>query len=98
MGTYRLRVPASRVGYVPEAQGGLPPVPHVLCVLGTRTSLGRSVRTAFPGYHPRWEASVQSVKGKSIKAMFRVSDEVKDLSLGSKVRPCAWLKMAAPAK
>ena len=25
MGTYRLRVPASRVGYVPEAQGGLPP-------------------------------------------------------------------------
>lgn len=45
-----------------------------------------------------WEASVQSVKGKSIKAMFRVSDEVKDLSLGSKVRPCAWLKMAAPAK
>jgi len=56
------------------------------------------VLTAFPGYHPRWEASVQSVKGKSIKAMFRVSDEVKDLSLGSKVRPCAWLKMAAPAK
>ena len=76
----------------------MPLGPHVLCVLGTRTSLGRSVRTAFPGYHPRWEASVQSVKGKSIKAMFRVSDEVKDLSLGSKVRPCAWLKMAAPAK
>ena len=25
MGTYGLRVPASRVGYVPEAQGGLPP-------------------------------------------------------------------------
>ena len=23
MGTYRLRVPASRVGYVPDAQGGL---------------------------------------------------------------------------
>ena len=45
-----------------------------------------------------WEARVQSIKGKSIKAMFRVSDEVKDLSLGAKVRPCAWLKMAAPAK
>ena len=45
-----------------------------------------------------WEARVQSIKGKSIKAMFRVSDEVKDLSLGTKVRPCAWLKMAAPAK
>jgi len=26
--TYRLRVPASRVRYVPEAQGGLPPGPH----------------------------------------------------------------------
>ena len=25
MGTYGLRVPASHVGYVPEAQGGLPP-------------------------------------------------------------------------
>jgi hypothetical protein len=70
----------------------------VLCVLGARNGLARPVRTAFPGYHPRWEASVQSVKGKSIKAMFRVSDEVKDLSLGGKVRPCAWLKMAAPAK
>ena len=30
MGTYRLRVPASRVGYVPDAQGGLPPGSHVL--------------------------------------------------------------------
>ena len=29
MGTYRLRVRASRVGYVPEAQGGLPPGPRV---------------------------------------------------------------------
>ena len=34
MGTYRLRAPASRVLYVPEAQGGLPPGPHVQCVLG----------------------------------------------------------------
>ena len=49
MGTYRLRVPASRVGYVPEAQGGLPPGPHVQYVLGTRTSLGRWVRTAYCG-------------------------------------------------
>ena len=32
MGTYRLRAPASRVGYVPDAQGGLPPGPRVLCV------------------------------------------------------------------
>ena len=49
LGTYRLRVPASRVGSVPEAQGGLPPGPHVLYVRGTRTSLGRWVRTAYRG-------------------------------------------------
>ena len=35
--------------YVPEAQGGLPPGPRVLYVLGTRTSLGRTVRTAYRG-------------------------------------------------
>ena len=35
--------------YVPEAQGGLPPGPHVLYVLGTRTSLGRTVRAAHRG-------------------------------------------------
>ena len=35
--------------YVPEAQGGLPPGPHVQYVLGTRTSLGRWVRTAYCG-------------------------------------------------
>ena len=49
MGTYRLRIPASRVGYVPEAQGGLPPGPRVLYVRGTRTSLRRWVRTAYRG-------------------------------------------------
>ena len=49
MGTYGPRVPASRVGYVPEAQGGLPPGPRVLYVRGTRTSLGRTVRTAYRG-------------------------------------------------
>ena len=49
LGTYRLRVTASRVGYVPDAQGGLPPGPHVLYVRGTRTSLGRIIRTAYRG-------------------------------------------------
>jgi len=49
LGTYRLHVPASRVVYVPEAQGGLPPGPRVLYVRGTRTSLGRTVRTAYLG-------------------------------------------------
>ena len=35
---------------MPEAQGGLPPGPHVQYVLGTRTSLGRwGVRTAYCG-------------------------------------------------
>ena len=41
LGTYRLRLPASRVG--------LPPGPRVLYVLGTRTSLGSTVRTASRG-------------------------------------------------
>ena len=54
MGTYTLRVPASRVGYVLEAQGGFSLGPHVQYVLATRTSLGRWVRTAYcgtPGEH-----------------------------------------------
>ena len=42
-------MPASRVVHVPEAQGGLPPRPHVQYVLGTRTRLGRWVRTAYRG-------------------------------------------------
>ena len=42
-------MPASRVGYVPEAQGAVPPGPHVLYVRGTRTGLGRWVRTAYRG-------------------------------------------------
>lgn len=45
-----------------------------------------------------WEAAVEAVKGKSATVKFRVSDEVKTITLGAKVRPCAWLKMAAPAK
>ena len=49
MGAYGLRVPASHVGYVPEAQGGLPQGCRVLYVLGTRTSLGRWVRTGNCG-------------------------------------------------
>ena len=32
-------MPASHVVHVPEAQGGLPPGPHVLYVLGTRIPL-----------------------------------------------------------
>ena len=60
MCTYGLRVPASRVGYVPEAQGGLSPGPHVQYVLGTRASLGRSVPTMSRGYHPRWSTTTPS--------------------------------------
>ena len=40
-----------------------------------------------------WEASVEGVDGKKVSLKFRVSDEVKKLSLGKKVRPCSWLKM-----
>ena len=50
---YGLRVPASRVGYVPEAQGGLPPQGRAYtvstCAVGTRTSHGRTVSTAYRG-------------------------------------------------
>ena len=46
MGTYRLRVPASRVGYVPEAQGGLPRAPRT-CTYGVR------VPASGVGYVPR---------------------------------------------
>ena len=53
--TYRPRALAasrlSRVRYAPEAQGCLPPGPHVWYVLGARTRLGRTVRTACPGCH-----------------------------------------------
>ena len=42
-------LPASRVGYVPEAQGGLPPGRRVLYVLCTRTSHVRTGRTAHRG-------------------------------------------------
>ena len=70
MGTYGLRVPASRVGYVPEAQGGLPPGPRVLYVRGTRTSLGRWVRTAYRGtpgldlkeHDTLWGGAIQFVR------------------------------------
>ena len=42
-----------RVLYVPEAQGGLPPGPHALYVLGTRTRLGRAHRTYRAPWHRR---------------------------------------------
>ena len=45
MGTYRLRVPASRVGYVPDAQGGLPPGP-------TYCTYGVHVPASGVGYVP----------------------------------------------
>ena len=45
MGTYRLRVPASRVVYVPEAQGGLPPGP-------TYCTYGVHVPASGVGYVP----------------------------------------------
>ena len=64
LGTYRLRVPASRVGYVPDAQGGSPPGPHVQYVLGTRTSLGRWVRTAYCGTPGGGDARARRAAGR----------------------------------
>ena len=46
MGTYGLHVPASRVGYVPEAQGGLPPGPRVLTRYVPRTVAPQALRLA----------------------------------------------------
>ena len=45
MGTHRLRVPASRVGYVPDAQVGLPPGP-------TYCTYGVHVPASGVGYVP----------------------------------------------
>ena len=59
------RVPAFGVLYVPEAQGSLPPGPRALYVLGTRASLGRTVRAAHrgaPGAQGGW-LSPQVVSG-----------------------------------
>jgi len=42
-----------------------------------------------------WEARVQRLQGQKAKVQFRVSDEVKEVPLGSRARPCNWLKMAA---
>ena len=59
MGTYRLRVPASRVVYVPDAQGGLPPrAPRTVCCtywVRVPASAVPYVRTAYcgnPGHRP----------------------------------------------
>jgi hypothetical protein len=70
LGTYGLRVPASRVGYVPEAQGGLPPGPRVLYVRGTRTSHGRTAYGTPVPWHPRcWTArEAAAVSGRAALA------------------------------
>ena len=41
-----------------------------------------------------WEARVEKPPDKGKATLkFRVSDEVKPVALGKKVRPCSWLKM-----
>jgi len=72
-----------------------------------RTRLRPTQRGAPSGWAPQlyevievsdddcwWEAGVESLKGNKATVKFRVSDEVKTITLGAKVRPCAWLKMA----
>ena len=41
-----------------------------------------------------WEARVEALPSdKKVELKFRVSDEVKSIALGKKVRPCSWLTM-----
>ena len=41
-----------------------------------------------------WEAFVEKeAAGNKIACKFRVSDELKNVTLGKKVRPCSWLTM-----
>ena len=68
LGTYGLRVPASRAGCVPEAQGGLPSGPRVLYVLGTRTNQPRAYRTYRVPWHPRWRESGGAVFKVQLKS------------------------------
>ena len=55
-------MPASRVLYVPEAQGSVLLGPHALRVLGTRTSHARAVRIAHRGDHRRLPAGWEEVE------------------------------------
>ena len=41
-----------------------------------------------------WEARVQEKAGKKLKIMYRVSDEVKSVTMSGKLRPCSWLTMS----
>eukprot|EP00964_Phaeocystis_antarctica_P116900 scaffold80755_cov61-Phaeocystis_antarctica.AAC.4 len=66
--TYRLRVPASCVLYVPKAQGGLPQGPHAQYVRRTRTGLGRAVRTAYRGTTGRHSFGAKKKLQKRSKA------------------------------
>ena len=52
MGTYGLRVPASRVGYAPGAQGGLPPGAPRTVRAGCAYQ-PRAYRTYHVPWHPR---------------------------------------------
>ena len=65
---YRLRVPASRVGYVPEAQGGLPPGPHVRYWERAPAS---AVSTAYRG-----TPGSQTPRGKTTSIAFRTVQRV----------------------
>ena len=63
--------------YVPDAQGGLPPGPHALYVLGTRTSLGRAVRTAHRG---KPAAQVGWLSPQVLSNASYMTSQIKDLA------------------
>ena len=60
-GTYGLRVPASRFGYVPGAQGGLRPGPHVPVRTAQRGSAGAAAVLSAV-YHPRWHPTGRTAR------------------------------------
>ena len=72
MGTYRLRVPASRVGYVPDAHGGLPPGP-TYCTYGVHVHQPRALGTYRVPWHPRCaaEGAVYSLHKTSTRAFIK---------------------------
>ena len=79
MGTYRLRVPASRVGYVPEAQGGLPPGPRVPVRTGYAYQPQALGTYSVPWQPRRWLARLLLPDLFEVIEFYRTSTETTDV-------------------
>ena len=80
MGTYTLRVPASRVGYVPDAQGGLPQGP-TYCTYGVRvpaSGVGHVPRTVATQVVPTTVLRLERLAFEHILGPLVMSKEMKD--------------------